>query len=84
MASFDALPGNLQLVRHVLGHQEMEVGVKPEKTVLPLETTLVLRQEPVEMMRQHPVEDGPLRMLGTIDSRHSRREASRNGPTSRR
>jgi hypothetical protein len=33
------------------------------------------------MMRQHPVEDGPLRMSRTIDSRHSRRMASRNGPT---
>ena len=34
------------------------------------------------MMRQHPVEDGPLQMPGTIDSRHSGREASRNEPTS--
>jgi hypothetical protein len=55
---------------------------RPEKTVLPLETTLIFSQEPVEMMEKHPVEDGPLRMSGTIDSRHSRRIASRNGPTS--
>jgi len=60
----------------------MEVGVKPEKTVLPLETTLILNQEPVEMMEKHPVEDGPLRMPRTIHSRHSRGKASRNGPIS--
>jgi hypothetical protein len=55
---------------------------RPEKTVLPLETTFILSQEPLEMMEKHPVEDGPLRMPSTIDSRHSRRIASRNGPTS--
>jgi hypothetical protein len=55
---------------------------RPEKTVLPLETTLILNQEPVEMMEKHPVEDGPLRMSRTIDSRHSGRMASRNGPMS--
>jgi len=48
-----------RLVHAALGHQEMEVGVKPEKTVLPLETTLILSQEPVEMMEEYPVEDGP-------------------------
>jgi hypothetical protein len=57
---------------------------RSEKPVFPLETTLILRQEPIEMMQQHPVENGPLRMSRTIDSRHSRRMASRNGPTSRR
>jgi hypothetical protein len=56
---------------------------RPEKTVLPLETTLILSQEPVEMMEEYPVKDRPLRMSRTIDSRHSRRKASRNGPTSR-
>jgi len=61
----------------------MEVGVKPEKTVLPLETTLILSQKPVEMMEEYPVEDGPLRMSGTIESRHGGRMASRNGPKSR-
>jgi hypothetical protein len=35
------------------------------------------------MMEEYPVEDGPLRMWGTIDSRHSGRMASRNGPKSR-
>jgi len=69
-------------VHAALGHQEMEAGVKSEKTVLPLETGLILSQEPVEMMEEYPVEDGPLRMSGTIESRHSRRKASRNGPTS--
>jgi hypothetical protein len=30
--------------------------------VIPLEPALIFGQEPVEMMEQHPVEDGPLRM----------------------
>ena len=55
---------------------------RPEKTVLPLETGLILSQEPIEIMKEHPEEDGPLWMSGTVDSRHSRRMASRNGPTS--
>jgi len=55
---------------------------RPEKTVLPLETTLILRQEPVEMMEEYPVKDRPLRMSRTINSRHSRRKASRTGPMS--
>lgn len=35
------------------------------------------------MMEEYPVKDRPLRMPGTIDSRHSRRKASRTGPPSR-
>jgi hypothetical protein len=31
----------------------------------------------------HPVEDGPLRISGTIDSRHGGKKAPRNEPTSR-
>jgi hypothetical protein len=56
---------------------------RPGKTVLPLETLLMLRDEPLEMMENHPVEDGPLRMSRTIDSRHGERKALRNGPKSR-
>jgi hypothetical protein len=56
---------------------------RTEEAVLLLETSLILGQEPVEMMEQHPIEDGPLRMSRTIDSRHGGRMASRNGPTSR-
>jgi hypothetical protein len=55
---------------------------RPEKAVLPLETTLILRQKPVEMMEEYPIKDCPLRMSRTIDSRHSRRKASRTGPMS--
>jgi len=58
--------------------------LRTAKPVLPLETVFIFDQEPLEMMQQHPVENGPLRMSRTIDSRHSRRKASRNGPTSRR
>jgi hypothetical protein len=56
---------------------------RPKEAVLLLETSIILGQEPVEMMEEYPVKDRPLRMSRTIDSRHSRREASRNGPTSR-
>ena len=56
---------------------------RPEIPVLPLEPALILRQEPVEMMEQHPVEDRPLRMPRTIHSRHGGRNASRTGPSSR-
>jgi hypothetical protein len=55
---------------------------RPEKTVLSLETTLILRNELLEMIKQYPVKDRPFRMSGTIDSRHSGREASGNGPKS--
>jgi len=55
---------------------------RSEKTVLPLKTTLILSQEPVEMMEEYPVKDRPLRMSRTIDSPHSGRKASRNGPMS--
>jgi len=55
---------------------------RPEIAVLPLEPSLILRQKSLEMVEQHTVEDGPLRMPGTIDSRHGERRASRNGPTS--
>jgi hypothetical protein len=54
---------------------------RSEKAVLPLETVFIFGLEPLEMMEKHPVENGPLRMAGTIDSRHSRRMVSRNGPT---
>ena len=45
-----------------------------------LETLLVFRDEALEMMEQHPIEDGPLRMPRTIDSRHIGNEESRNAP----
>jgi hypothetical protein len=57
---------------------------RPEIAVGLLETLLILRDETLEMMEKHPVEDGPRRMSGTIDSRHSRRKAPRNEPMSRR
>jgi len=41
---------------------------RPEEPVLFLETTLILRQEAIEVMKQHPVEDRPLRMSRAIDS----------------
>jgi hypothetical protein len=56
--------------------------MRTAKPVFPLETILVFRDEALEMMGKRPVENRPLRMPRTIDSRHSRRMASRNGPTS--
>jgi hypothetical protein len=34
----------------------------PEEPVFFLKTALILGQEPIEVMKQHPVEDRPLRM----------------------
>jgi len=55
---------------------------RPEVAVGLLET-LVFRDKPLKMMEEHPIENGPLRTSRTIDSRHSGRKASRNGPSSR-
>jgi hypothetical protein len=56
---------------------------RPEIAVRLLEAALIIRQNPLEMMEKHPVEDGPLRISGTIDSRHGGKKAPRNEPTSR-
>ena len=55
---------------------------RPEKAVLPLETGLILSQEPVEIMEKHPAEDGPLQTSGTAESHHGEKRAARNEPTS--
>ena len=41
---------------------ELLLNDRSEKAILPLETVFIFGQEPLEMMRQHPVENGPLRM----------------------
>jgi len=56
---------------------------RPEEAVLLLEAMLILREEAVEVMEDHPIEDRALGMSGTIDSGHDGRMASRNGPSSR-
>lgn len=43
---------------------------RTEIAVRLIETLLVLRDEALKMMEQHPVENGPLRMTRTIDARH--------------
>jgi len=53
---------------------------RTEIAVRLLETLLVLRDEALKMMEQHPVENGPLRMTRTIDARHIQDKRSRNGP----
>jgi hypothetical protein len=53
---------------------------RPEKTIFLLEAALILGQEPVEVMKKHPVEDGPLGMTRAVDSWHDRSHSSRNRP----
>ena len=55
----------------------------PEEAVLLLEAALILGQEPVEVMKQHSVEDGPLGMPRPIHARHGGKVASRSGPRPR-
>jgi len=43
-----------------------------EETVLLLETGLIFLKELVKVMEEHPVENGALRMSGTVNSCHSR------------
>ena len=57
--------------------------LRTAKPVFALKTRLIFGDEPLEMMKKHPVEDGPLRMPRAIDSRHGGNKASRNGPLSR-
>ena len=45
---------------------------RAEEAAFLLEALLILGQEPVEIMQQHPVEHGALRMTGTVYSCHSR------------
>ena len=51
---------------------------RPEEAALLLEAMLILREEALEVMKEHSVEDSPLRMPRTIHS-HDGRMASRNG-----
>jgi len=48
----------------------------PEEAVWLLKAALILGQKPVEVMKQHLVENSALRMPRTIHSRHSGRKAS--------
>jgi hypothetical protein len=56
---------------------------RTEKALCTLKTRLIFGDEPLEMMKHHPVKDGPLRMTRTIHSRHGGRMASRNRPSPR-
>ena len=53
---------------------------RPEIPVLLLEASLILGQEPLEMMEKHPIEDRALRMTKAIDSRHIGKADSRSMP----
>jgi len=52
----------------------------PKEAVFLFEATFILRQEPVEVMEQDPVECSPLGMSRTVNSCHNRSFSSGNGP----
>jgi len=56
------------------------VDDRPEEAVFPFKTPLIFRDEPLEMMKKHPVENGAFRMARAVDSRHIGNEVSRNAP----
>jgi hypothetical protein len=60
-----AFPGLVMTCCHLLND-------RPEKTIFPLESALILSQEPVKIVKKHLVEDCPFRMSRTIDSCHSK------------
>jgi hypothetical protein len=49
-----------------------------KEAVLPLESALILGQELIEVVEQHPVEDSPLGMCFTFKIGISHRNSSRN------
>jgi hypothetical protein len=53
---------------------------RTEKAIFALKTLLIFRQEALEMMEQHPVEDGLLWMTRTVEPGHIVNEESRNAP----
>ncbi len=53
---------------------------RTKEAVFALKTLLIFRDKPLEIMEEHPVEDGSLRMTRAIDSRHTGSELSRNAP----
>ena len=53
---------------------------RPEMTICLLKVALVGRQESVEIMEQHPIEDCALRMARKVDSRHIGKADSRSVP----
>jgi hypothetical protein len=80
-AAWAADPGEaaagVAAVQIVLNHL---LDDRSEEAVLLLETSLVLCQEPVKIVKKHPVENGPFRMSRTIDSCHSKDKDSGNTP----
>jgi hypothetical protein len=56
---------------------------RSEIPIFLLEPALVLRQEALKIMEQHPVENRALRMARAIDSRHIRNADSKSVPGTR-
>jgi hypothetical protein len=53
---------------------------QPEISIVPLQPTLIFRDEPFEMIKKYAVENGAFRMTRTINSRHIGNEESRFAP----
>ena len=53
---------------------------RTEIAILPLNATLILREEPAKRMEEDPVEDCVLWMSGTVDSCPGKQRNSRNEP----
>ncbi len=53
---------------------------RPEEAVLLLEAALIIGQELIEMMEQHPIENSLLGMAEAIDSWHGKRVESKTEP----
>lgn len=53
---------------------------RPEEAILLLKPGLILGQELVKVMEEHPVEHGAFRMSGTVNSCHSKNIDSGNRP----
>jgi hypothetical protein len=64
----------VQILLHDILDDRTEIAVRL------LETLLVLPDEALKMMEQHPVENRALRMTRTVDSWHIGEEESRNAP----
>ncbi|MGC8747152.1 MAG: hypothetical protein ACP5SQ_11060, partial [Candidatus Saccharicenans sp.] len=53
---------------------------RPEEPILLLEARLILGQELVKVMEQHPIKNSALRMPGTVDPCHGQDKNPTNGP----
>ena len=53
---------------------------RTKEAIFLLKTLLIFRDKPLEMMKEHPIEDGAFRMTRTVDSRHIGKARSKSVP----